>query len=227
MTDLSIFQDSEMPALPEQNKALAQIITSGDFFPRIQLMTSNSKECKSGRFPINHYALVNGKDFTDCGEQVDVAILTMRLKALDTSADQPISIFNPEVDEHENPIGEFKRIMDESKGKDSGCMFGPEVLIYIPEQKKYATFFMGTKSARRESPNLIALLRKGATLMSQHIETKQFAWYAPKIQPCQTELVLPDVDEVLERIKKFEAEESTKLGEVVSDDETKQQERAR
>lgn len=227
MNDIALFQEGDLPAPITDADQIAKVIATQDYFPRVQLMTSNAAKCKSGDFPINNYALINNKDFTDCGKQVDVAVLDVRLKALDTSGAQPISIFNPEFDENDIPIGEFKRIMDESDGKDSGCMFGSEFLIYVPEKKAYATFFMGTKSSRRESPKLQGLMHKGATLMSQNIETSSYSWYAPKIEPCQTELVLPDKQEVLDKIDQFRQEKSTELGEVASDEEAASQERAR
>ena len=35
-----------------------EVVTSGGYLARLQLMTSQSNKCKSGDFPINHYALV-------------------------------------------------------------------------------------------------------------------------------------------------------------------------
>ena len=227
MSELSIFQDSDLPAPIVDTKAMSKIVESGDYLPRVQLMTSNAAKCKAGDFPINNYAKINGQDFTDLGKQVDVAVLDVRLKALDTSGDQPVSIFNPDMDENDNPVGEFKRIMDQADTKDSGCMFGPEFLLYIPEAKAYATFFMGTKSSRRESPKMQGLVRSAATLMSQYIDSGKFQWFAPKVEACQTELVLPEKDEVIAKINQFRQEKSTDLGELASEEEQGTTERAR
>jgi len=225
MSELSIFQDSDLPAVNTTD--ISKVVASQEYFPRVQLMTSNAKACKSGDFPINNFALIASKDFTDLGKQVDVAVLDVRLKALDTSTDQPISIFEPALDDNDNPTGEFKRIMDDSRVKDSGCLFGPDFLIYIPEKKVYATFFMGTVSSRRESPKLQALVRQAATLMSQFIDTGKYQYYSPKIEACQTELILPTKEEVMSKITQFQQEESTKLGEVASDEEQENTDRAR
>jgi hypothetical protein len=172
-----------------------EVASSGDFFPRVQLMTSSSDKCKTGEFPINHYALIRDQAHEDLGTAVDVLVVAWRPKALDTN-DPVISVYDPA-----DP--QFARIKEKSGEKDSGCMFGPEFLLYIPSKKEFATFFMGSKSSRRESPNVKARLQKAATLKANRIETPAYTWYAPMVQPCSTPFDLPEHDDLMEVVTKF------------------------
>jgi hypothetical protein len=177
--------------------------TSAKYLPRLQLMTSNSGKCKSAEFPINHYAIVRDQNFEDLGKSCDVLVVDWRPKALEIG-EQIVSIFD-----HESP--EFKRIQVEAEGKDSGCMWGPEFLVYVPASGVFATFFMGTKSSRRESPALKALLHKAATLTSHEIKTPAFTWYAPQVTKCTTEFDLPDKESLKEVVDKFRSPDATEV----------------
>jgi hypothetical protein len=88
-------------------------------------------------------------------------------------------------------------------------MWGPEYLVYIPTQKVFATFFMGTKSARREAPALKALLRQAATLGSHEIKTEKYVWWSPQIRPCTTPFEIPTPEDIKEVYEEFMNPEST------------------
>lgn len=182
--------------LDKHDASVFEAVTKvGDFLPRLQLMTSNSKKCKSGDFPINNYAIVDGQNFIDLGSAVDVLMVTWRPKALEMG-DEVIAVYD-ENDE------QFKRIQEKADEKDSGCMFGPEYLVYVPQVKKFTTFFMGSKSARREAPNANARLKKAATLKSKEITTKKYNWYAPTVSPCSTPFEMPESEVLKEQVDKF------------------------
>ena len=194
-------EENQLIVLPDS--ALAQKFDDDSFdkmagstyLPRLQLMTSNADVCKSGQFPINTYALVSGTTHIDVGKEVDVLIVAWRPKALDIN-EGVISCFDPSD-------AEFSRIQQKSEEPNSGCMYGPEFLVYVPSQEKFATFFMGTKSSRRESPNVKARLQNSATLTSRLIETAKFSWYAPCCKPCSTPFTLPDMSDVITEVEKF------------------------
>ena len=48
---------------------------ASSFLPQLRLMTASSDVCKSGEFPINHYALIRGSNREDLGTEVDVWVL--------------------------------------------------------------------------------------------------------------------------------------------------------
>lgn len=189
-------QDQEL----QESKELAfdAVSKSGDYLSRLQLMTSSSAKCKTGDFPINHYAIVRDQDFTDLGKTIDVIVLEMRPKALDMNSDDGLLM----VYDHED--SEFKRIQKESDVKDSGCMFGPEFLVWLPSAGQFLTFFMGSKSARRESPQLNSKLGQAATLGSHQIKTRTYTWFAPLISSCSTPPAnLPEQEDIDIEVEKF------------------------
>jgi len=170
-------------------------MSSSTFLPRLQLMSASSDMCKQGKFPINHYAQITGQTYTDVGAEVDVLVIAWRPKAMKIGEDIIVS-HNPDCEL-------FKQIERESEGKDSGCMYGPEFLVYIASTKKFATLFLGSKSARREGNNVRARLGKAATMKSQFIEWKSYKWQAPTCIACNTPFDLPSTEEIVAEAEKF------------------------
>ena len=189
---------------------------AGDYLPRLQLMTASSDPCKACEFPVNHYAVVDGNQLIDLGDQVDTLNVAWRPKALEMG-EEVISAFDPTGKE-------FIRIQEKSATPNSGCMFGPEFLMWIPAIKKWATFFMGSKSARRESPNVKSKMRKAVTLKSKKIESPKYTWFAPLATACSTPFDVPPIEDTQAQVEKFmnpPATEIEKIGE-----ETEGEERA-
>lgn len=214
--------DENALALPENfpvqkydDQAFEAVATTGSFLPRLQLMTSNSKLCKSGDFPINSYALIHGDIVRDLGKTVDVAVIAWRPKAIDMNDDQVIAVYD-------HTDSQFKQIQARADVPNSSCMAGPEFLVFIPSLGKFATFFMGSKSARRESGNMRQLLKKFATLASKHIETKSYDWWAPSVGPCTAMLAGPDPEELLKTFEQFNNPPKTEVEKV---DDTEQRAR--
>lgn len=168
---------------------------TGDWLPRLQLMTAASEICKSGEFPINHFALVRDQTNRDLGDSATILVIAWRPKAIEMG-EEIISVFNPD-----DP--EFARIQAKSGEKDSRCMYGPEFLVWSPEAESFATFFMGSKSMRREAPALRNLLQKAAVLKPHKITNSKYTWYSAKVEPCTTIFELPDSDDIEEQYKKF------------------------
>jgi len=166
------------------------------FLPRLQLMTATAEKCKKKEFPIDHYALVEGSSFKDLEEQVDVLLLAWRPKALDMSGDEIITLY-------EKDDKEFKDIAAKSEFKDSSCMWGYEFLVWIGHIRRFATFFCGSKSARREAPNVKGFMNGAATLRSKFIETKKYSWQGIDVCACSTPMDMPSKAAVTVEIKKF------------------------
>ena len=121
-----------------------------EYFPVLRLMTAASEQVKSGEFPTNHYALQEGGALLDVGAEVECCVFAWRPTAMDYT-DGLVIAHDPE-----HPV--FKRIREESASNPS-CTFGPEYLIWVASQNKFVTFYMGSKSARREAPALRAILK--------------------------------------------------------------------
>jgi len=169
---------------------------TGAYLARLQLMTSNSKQCKEGEFPANHYALVRDQDYQDLGKNVDVFVCAWRPKAMDLG--------DTIITSYDRKSETFKQIMEKSEQKNSNCMWGFEILAWVGSTQCFATCFYGSKTARREFPNVKARLREAATLSSKKIDNGTFTWFGQTSSDCSTPMGLPTKVSFLEEVEKFE-----------------------
>ncbi len=187
---------SEQTAISKYSDDAFDSMTKGGWLPRLQLMTANAEKCKKNEFPLNHYALVDGQTFNDLGETVDVLLLGWRPKALEID-DEILTVYNPED-------AEFQRIQGRADTeKDSGCMWGFEFLVWIGGIRGFATFFCGSKSARKEAKNIKGMMSKAVTLRSHFIETKKYSWQACQAVLCSTPMDMPSTAAYKAELDKF------------------------
>ncbi|MCP4279591.1 MAG: hypothetical protein GY776_06235 [Alteromonas sp.] len=193
---LSVFQQSTQIATQGGNDKDFDEMSSGGFMPRIQLMTSNSAECKAGEFPINHYALVKS-DKEDLGKNVDMVPVAWRATALQSTDDGFLT-------SHDKNSSLFQHLIAQTKVEDSGAMYGPEFLLWIPSKKEFVTFLCGTKTARNMAASVKGLIGKPATLTSEKIETAKYTWMGPKCGACATPITaVPTPEDVNDAVEKF------------------------
>lgn len=194
---------SNLPAhlqvnLPQQTD-IADLVSS-EYLPRLQQMTSNSDKCKSGEFPINHYAFIAGENYEDLGKQLDVLFLAWQPLAMDTSSGSPLYFYN-----QNSP--NFLKTQQKSGVQDSGCMYGPNFLVWIPQLQKFATFFAGTKSLRRDAAAFDSFLKQGAfcTLEMTQRKTPKYTWFSTAASKCNASYDMPPADEATAKaIKMFQ-----------------------
>ena len=179
------------------DKSFDIVSSSGNYLPRIQLFGGNSGPAKEGKIGIGRWGFVKGDSIIDLTPEFNCLCVSWRPKAMRISGDQIVSSFNPQ-----NPM--FKKIQVDSEIKDSGCMFGPEYLLWVAGLGKFATLFMSSKTMRKEAPNLKALLGQAATLKVKFIKTIKYSWHGPVVTVCSTPLTnLPSEAEVREQASIF------------------------
>lgn len=173
------------------------IAKSKDYLSRVQVMGGNSDYVKEQKIQIGRYALIHNKDsFDDLTPQFDCLVIGWRPKAMDVGGEQVISVYNHEA-------AEFKSIVEKSAEQNSGCMYGPEYLLWLAGSKTFATFFFSSKSARREAPNMKVLVGRAATCKIQLIKKKKYSWHSPTIVACSTPFDIPDAVAIKENLEKF------------------------
>lgn len=201
-TGMIIGSDIVMPvAKYADDAAFKQVITSSAYLPRLQLVGGNSELGKTGQVKPGNYALISSKDqFEDLGTGFPVASLIWRFKALKIDSENIITIYNPH-------LSSFKEIqVTADTVPDSGCMYGTEFLVWIPSVAKFGTFFLSSKTARRQAPMLRSQLeaRKNSTLKSELIKKGKHSWWGPVVVECTTPItVMPDPKELQEELNKF------------------------
>lgn len=178
----------------------SELAKGGNWLPRLQLFSTASKEVKAGKTElINQYVIVKGKDnFDIVGKEIPVLPLSWRAKAMQFHDGSVISKFDPTDDG-------FKKIAEKSGTQNSGCMYGPEFLLYVPDRKAFVSFFMGSVSARIEAPNLKSFLDEqvAATLGSKFLSNKKGAWQSPTAKSCTTPFEVPEDAAIIEQVAKF------------------------
>lgn len=168
-------------------------------YARVQLMGFNSELVKSGKFPGGHFALVINKDAQDIGESFEALPLAWRPKAMSV-ANNEIKIF------YDHTIQDFKDIVEQAEEPNSGCMYGPEFLLYLPEKDIVATYFLSNKSARYIAEVLRGYLKKSqpVTFSVHFVKGKKFSWHAPKVNECSAAIVIAaGIESVQKDIEKF------------------------
>lgn len=193
---------------------LKEVLTAGSWLPQFRLYTAGTDEVKSEKIAMDHYGLRVGKDnIEDLGREVDVLLLTIRPRALDirdTANVRASSIMKSEL------YQDIKEISDNTPGK-SGCLYGPEFLIYVPIKGVFATCHFNNKTARNEAGKVGALmldeelLKQGVqkrqitptTFKSKKIANKENTWKGMHVTKCSTPFPLPSIEEMQEVINVF------------------------
>lgn len=187
------------PSKYADDSSFALVSTASNFLPRLQLFGGNSDACKESKIGMGRWGIVKSKDdIQDLTAECPFLALDWRPKALQITDEQIISVYDAKS-------AEFKRIALKSAEKDSGCMFGPEFLVWCPTSQIpcFVTLFFGSKTARREATNVKALIGRPGLLKVQLIRNKKFSWHGPVVVPYSQNIILPDVDDIKEQIEAF------------------------
>lgn len=183
----------------QEEKNFSLVSSTSGFLPRLMLFASGSNAVKEDKIKQGNYGIVRGKEIEDLTREVPFLAFSWRPKALETGGDEVISMFDPNS-------SEFKRIAAKSEEKDSGCMFGPEYFIWMPSSQIpcFVTFFMCSKTARREAPMVKALINKPGLFKSTLIKNKKYSWWGPVVTPYSGVVASkPERAELIEQLAKF------------------------
>ena len=205
----------------DEQKAITATMGSGNaWLGYVQFMSPNSAPVKAGTIPVRTFCHMSGGKPDDLGTDVDVLILATRSTAVDNSGEKPFFCHDPALDDKNNFTGKFKEIVDAASVKDSNCFYGPEFLLYIPQIEKFATFMMGSLTARNDAYTLQTLLAKAATLTSHMIPNKKHGPYpSPIAKECDTVFQTPEVPVILEQVEKFKNPPLPKEDEAATEEE--------
>jgi hypothetical protein len=172
------------------------------YLPRLQLFGSNSDAVKKRQVGMGDYGIVKARDIKPIGMPVDLLVLDWRPKAMYI----PKGKESVEVN-YDPSTPRFKEIAAMADTTtDSGCMFGPEFLVWLPNEG-FATFFLSSKSARYEADNFRKLKGRMATLESVLIEgtgkNVGRSWHAPRIKESLVPVTFPPIEEIDKQLSDF------------------------
>ena len=176
--------------------AFKDLAQSSKFLGRLSLMSPLSDAVMEGKIQAGRWGLVNGKNVEDLGSELRCYVVALRLKAMDVGADPIVSYFNP-------ASPEFIAIKNRCDDEKQGPLAGPEFLLYLPNEQQFCTFYMCSKTMRREAPIVKQLLKKPATFKITIVSNKKNKWHAPVITGCATPLDLPDGEQLKKVLHSF------------------------
>ena len=204
-----------LTSLPVSAAATSLAKSAGvtEYLSRVQLVTKGKYVDKGKIAPGHHGVPGSDDDILDLGESIDILVLAVRNKALDTTEDPPLSVFG-----EDNPV--YQDIEERAGQKDSGCMYGPSFLVFERNTERFFEFFCGNKSARMEAGKFAPYLPvseesaeqfgveaqgpRPLTLRAKYIERPRYSWHAPQVTKCSTPFTnLPPVEEVIAEMNKF------------------------
>ena len=171
---------------------------SSKYNPRIKLIGKGSNLVGIDSIKAGDYVAISSKESrVHLGNSTDCVVLAWRPTALEIG-DEIITCHDIETDL-------FKSIQEKSEIADSGCMFGPEFLLYIKDLGGFANYLCSTKTERNESSELGALVGKPATLKSHFIDPvkSKHSWWGPKFSACSTPFDLPSKEIMDEQRTRF------------------------
>lgn len=190
-------------------------LTSAAYLPRIQVMGGNNDIVKEGKFPIGHFALVTGKSMDDLTAEFNAVILSWRPKAMQ---------FQPDVVSYYDPNSEgFKKLQERADSEpQSGCGYGPEYLLWLPDYEKFATLFCSNKTTRNEAPNIHTFMRKACTFIIELIKSKKYTWHGLRVGKCDLEVKLSPQEVMMGIVDKFNSPPETETEIVEPESESRE-----
>jgi hypothetical protein len=215
-TDLIPFDASALPSTELVTEDQMNELSKGvDYLQRFQLVTKG-KYVDTSKIKAGHYGipLPGGEEIDDLGESVDILPLAVRAKALDMSdRDAVVAVYDMNDEA-------FKSIKTRSSEQNSGCMWGPSFLVVERSTGCCFEFFMGTKSARAVSGDLVNFLpvseataaKKGidahgplpCTLTARYAKRGDWGWHVPVVTKCSEPFTnTPKIEALREEMQKF------------------------
>ena len=188
---------------------LEDVLESNEYLPRLQLLTSASDVVKEDPSLANEYALITSDNLQTIGKDIEIFPTICRPKALDMSGDTPVTSFDQKSDV-------FNDIKNRSFQSNSKCMYGVEFLVYLPEQERYATWFLSTKSHRKLYKPVQALAGGAASLSSKLVQNSDYKWQVSTVVASTKEYGendIPDEDVTNKVIESFNNEQGTEVAE--------------
>jgi len=196
-------------------EAFSEVSSTQAFVPYIQLMGSNSKVVKQGKFPMGHFALGVNQELKDIGDEFICMPVAWRAKAVR---------FDPLTMVYDVKDDDFQTIKADSAKQNSGCCYGPEFLLWLPDYDRLATYLLGSKTGRREAGNVQTFIGHPCKMRSHFIDDKKsgYSWHGMKVDAFGGDIKLPDWEAVMSQIDSFKHPEKYVAAEEVADEDSRE-----
>lgn len=200
-----------------KNLDLSDAKATSNRIPILSIHSPNSKkngkpETAHLREMINQMVLINGGEYTNLGDSVEVMAITMRYKAQQYKDGAYGKTAYHGVDSG-GDAELYAELRTASQNQTPGTKYGPEFLFYLPEYNSFATLFGGTTKEKDTFGQLIAEWlnapepRNTFTLRTKYLDGKQVKFERMIITAELSDLdfsgVQPDEEEFKQVVHKF------------------------
>ncbi len=206
MSENSLVEQKQNSLVPQEFQSTTELGTfdevanSFSFLPYIQLCGSSSNAVKEGRIAMGHFALGQGQELNDIGDEFIAVVINWRPKALR---------FNPRLVVYKTEDEDFQMIKKAALSKKEeikrGHCFGPEFLLWLPDYKTFAVYHLNNPTGRNEAGNVSTYVGNACKLFSHLIRDKGTGntWHGPKAAGFGGEVPLPDWEASRDTIEGF------------------------
>ncbi len=165
---------------------------------RLQLFSFNSGAVKEEKIKAGRFAIVNGQELTDLGDEIVIMPLAIRAKAMDLSGDKPVIAYD-------HTSQQFREIQANAKVKDSNCMVGLEFLVYIPDHDAFTTFYLANATLLREAQNVKNNLGTAIKCKAKLIKKEKLSWHGMTVAAYPADIKLPEKASIIAELGSFQA----------------------
>ena len=193
--------------IPSSNSVLEDSKASGNYLPTLNLHSKASSKNDDPEFMklVNHIVLIEGGNYADLNESVDVICLGIRLKA--TYYNMNTKSYSSVYTAVQGGSSDATYKLWKQRAGDQntpGYKYGPEYLLYVPELNKFCTYFCGTSADRKHCGAKITEMTNSKTAPHFNFTLRKFHYngqlvkfprYILESVRCDLDLPLPDEED--------------------------------
>ncbi len=183
------------------------------FLPRMELFTGKRNLVASGKFPMNHFGMVKGKNqITDLGLETPAYILDYRYRAINFKPADSTKLIESSFDPTSDLFKAIKTQADKKmpEGQLNDCIAGIEWLLIHPTFKA-VTLMCASKSWKAicESLRVYMTAKKFVKFSSFFKTAGKFSWQSPSVEMLEKgDFPLPPDEELAEIIEFFKNQDT-------------------
>lgn len=164
-----------------------EVAKSKEWLGYIEQAAVNNKQVVKGIKASGHfYHCIRKDEQIDLGKEFDALVCGSRPKAIDFRNMEKILSYYNVKDEG------FQKVKDLSGTKDSGCMFGPAFLLWIPKANVFSEYLYANISAKNQAGITQDLMDKWVTYKHKAADNAKGAWNTFTVTPCSMKGEAPD-----------------------------------
>lgn len=211
---LAAYQQALAPQIASDKEDFDKVAAGKEFIPSVRLFSGKSEAVTTGLIPPSHWGVYRGKDkIEDLGQEIDCVPFAYRPKAM------LIQNGTVSLTVYDQGSPDFTRLREMSLADgNSGAMFGPEFLMWVPKIKEFVVLHFAGKTARNTARALFPKMNTLVTMYSSVVKNSKYTWLAPQVKTCDVPITaVPNPKELVSMIEFFKNPQVAAGPELASD----------